>query len=135
LPITTYADSWYRKRQGAGLGITELAGVMAALASTDVKRVFSLICHNNLTGAIASRGSSAQRERYLEDMISGRLLGGFLLTEPGTGSDAGAIETTAIRDGDGWVLNGAERTPMDARRRRHQSRGGPRLDPCRLHGT
>ena len=80
---------------------------MAALAHADMGIAFSLVCHNNLTGAgRLRRGSDLHRERFLQPMLDGSMLGGFLLTEPGTGSDATALTTTAIADGDGWILNG-----------------------------
>ncbi|NMO00518.1 acyl-CoA dehydrogenase [Gordonia sp. TBRC 11910] len=53
-------------------------------------------------------GSQEQKERYLPDLIAGRALAGFGLTEPGAGSDAGATATTARDDGDSWVINGAK---------------------------
>ena len=51
-------------------------------------------------------GSEEQKKRYLLPLATGAKLGAFGLTEPGAGSDAGAIRTRAVRDGDGWVLNG-----------------------------
>ena len=93
---------------GQGLGTTEMAEVLASLAYADMGFTFSLVCHNNLAGAISRRGTEAQREKYLPGMLDGSILGAFLLTEPGTGSDAAAISTSAIPDGDGWVLNGAK---------------------------
>jgi alkylation response protein AidB-like acyl-CoA dehydrogenase len=53
-------------------------------------------------------GSDAQRERWLPDLVAGRALAGFGLTEPEAGSDAGATRTTARLDGDEWVINGAK---------------------------
>lgn len=53
-------------------------------------------------------GTDAQRERWLVDLTAGRRLAGFGLTEPDAGSDAGATRTTARRDGDEWVINGAK---------------------------
>lgn len=93
---------------GQGLGVTEMAQVLAALAAADMGFTFSLVCHNNLAGAIAANGTPHQQDRYLPGMLGGLLLGAFLLTEPGTGSDAAAITTTAVADGDRWRLNGAK---------------------------
>ncbi len=53
-------------------------------------------------------GDEAQRERWLPDLCAGRTLGAFGLTEPSGGSDAGATRTTAVRDGDEWVVNGSK---------------------------
>lgn len=91
---------------GAGLGVSEMAEVMDALAYADMGLAFSLVCHNNLAGAIAKKGSDRHRTRHLDAMLDGSTLGAFLLTEPGAGSDAAAIGTSAIANGDGWVLNG-----------------------------
>lgn len=90
---------------GKGLGIAGMAGVMEALASADMGFAFALVCHNNLAGGIAQRGSEAQRD-VLPRMASGETLGAFLLTEPEVGSDATRITTTATRDGEGWRLSG-----------------------------
>ncbi|MXP22811.1 acyl-CoA dehydrogenase [Gordonia sp. HNM0687] len=53
-------------------------------------------------------GSEEQKQKWLPDLTSGRALAGFGLTEPGAGSDAGATATTAKRDGDSWIINGAK---------------------------
>jgi acyl-CoA dehydrogenase len=53
-------------------------------------------------------GSDAQRERWLAPVVEGRALAAFAMTEPAAGSDVAAMETTAVRDGEGWVLNGAK---------------------------
>jgi short/branched chain acyl-CoA dehydrogenase len=57
---------------------------------------------------ILSYGTDEQKERFLPDLVAGRALAGFGLTEPGAGSDAGATRTKAVRDGDQWVVNGAK---------------------------
>ncbi len=57
---------------------------------------------------ILSYGTAEQKERFLPDLVAGRALAGFGLTEPGAGSDAGATRTKAVRDGDEWVVNGAK---------------------------
>jgi alkylation response protein AidB-like acyl-CoA dehydrogenase len=53
-------------------------------------------------------GVDAQRERWLRRLAEGRILGGFMLTEPGSGSDSKAMKTRAVRDGADWVLNGSK---------------------------
>ena len=58
--------------------------------------------------AIHAFGSAEQRERWLPSMAAGEVIGCFGLTEPDAGSDPAAMRTTARRDGDGWVLNGAK---------------------------
>ncbi|MEP6630851.1 MAG: acyl-CoA dehydrogenase family protein [Lapillicoccus sp.] len=57
---------------------------------------------------ILSYGTDAQKERWLPDLVAGRALAGFGLTEPGAGSDAGATRTKAVRDGEDWVVGGAK---------------------------
>ncbi len=91
---------------GQGLGVVATARVMQELAAADMAFGFALVVHNNLAGSIARNGTTAQIGRYLPDMLAGRRIGAFLLTEPQVGSDAAAIETRARRNGDGWVLDG-----------------------------
>ncbi|MFX0592714.1 acyl-CoA dehydrogenase family protein [Melissospora conviva] len=57
---------------------------------------------------IAAHGSDEQKRRWLPELTSGAALGSFALTEPGTGSDAGALQTRAVRDGDDWLLTGSK---------------------------
>ncbi len=57
---------------------------------------------------ILTYGTQEQKERFLPDLVAGRALAGFGLTEPDAGSDAGATRTKAVRDGDEWVVNGAK---------------------------
>ncbi len=53
-------------------------------------------------------GTEEQKQRWLPDLTAGRALGAFGLTEPGAGTDAGGTRTTAVRDGDEWVINGSK---------------------------
>ncbi len=57
---------------------------------------------------VAAFGTDEQRERWLPDMSGGELLGAYCLSEPGSGSDAAALSTKAVRDGDSWVVDGAK---------------------------
>ena len=57
---------------------------------------------------ILTFGTHEQQERWLPDLVTGRALAGFGLTEPGAGSDAGATRTRAVLDGDHWIVNGAK---------------------------
>lgn len=95
-----------REHGGAALGVATMAEVTGALARHCLASTFALVVHNNLAGAIARYGNTAQRERYLPALMRGETVGAFLLTEPGAGSDAAAITTRARRDGDAWVLDG-----------------------------
>ncbi|MGP3991183.1 acyl-CoA dehydrogenase [Streptomyces sp. 3N207] len=65
--------------------------------------VHSLACHG-----LAHFGSKEQRTEWLPDMLGGGLLGAYCLSEPSSGSDAAALRTRAVRDGDSWVLNGTK---------------------------
>jgi len=91
---------------GQGASFAATAHVVEVLAAADFGFTFPLIVHNNLAGNIARNGSDAQKARYLPDMIAGRRIGAFLLTEPGAGSDAAAIATRAMQAGGGWTLSG-----------------------------
>lgn len=91
---------------GRGINFATLIRVVETLAYADFSATFALIVHNNHVRAIGSSGSPAQIERWLPDMISGNMIGAFLLTEPGGGSDAAAITTAAIPDGGDYLLNG-----------------------------
>ena len=94
-----------------GAGLDHLAfticieEIAAACASTAV----IVDVHNSVAvEPILIFGNDEQKRRWLPPMASGELLGGFALTEPGSGSDAAALKTTARRDGDAWVLNGTK---------------------------
>jgi alkylation response protein AidB-like acyl-CoA dehydrogenase len=91
---------------GSGLGVGGMAAVMETLSRACMSAAFALVVHNNLAAFIARFGHAAHIERYLDEMVRGRKVGAFLLTEPNAGSDAQAIETVAVRDGDGWRLSG-----------------------------
>ncbi len=68
---------------------------------------FTMAAHNSLcTGHIALAGNEEQKMKYLPDLASGRKMGAWGLTEPGAGSDASGLATTAVQEGDEWILNG-----------------------------
>lgn len=91
---------------GRGLGVGGMAVVMEVLASACMNTAFSFVVHNNLTANIARNGSEAQIDRYVTEMVRGRKIGAFLLTEPGAGSDAQAIATRAESIDGGWRISG-----------------------------
>jgi len=91
---------------GQGAGFATTARIVEVLSAADFGFTFPLIVHNNLAGNIARNGSEAQQSRYLPDMMAGRKIGAFLLTEPGAGSDAASIATRATQNGSGWTIDG-----------------------------
>lgn len=93
---------------GAGVSHVALLTILETLAAADMAATFSLVVHNNHTRAIAGSGSTHLIDAYLDDLIAGRVVGAFLLTEPQGGSDAAALRTMAVKDGDDYVINGAK---------------------------
>jgi alkylation response protein AidB-like acyl-CoA dehydrogenase len=97
------------KYGGAGLSYFEYSAIIQEIAKVCGGVGLSLAAHNSLcTGHILTFGSEAQKEHYLPLLASGQYLGAWGLTEPNTGSDAGNMKTTAILDGDHWILNGTK---------------------------
>jgi alkylation response protein AidB-like acyl-CoA dehydrogenase len=83
--------------------------VIEGVARYDASLGLTVASHTGLaSGHINLFASDALRRRYLPRMARGEWLGGWCLTEPGSGSDAGALRTRAVRDGDGWVLTGSK---------------------------
>jgi alkylation response protein AidB-like acyl-CoA dehydrogenase len=94
---------------GAGLKFHDYVVALEEVARADASVGLTVASHNSLcTGHIYLAGNEAQRRRYLPRLTSGKSLGGWGLTEPGSGSDAGAARTRAARKGDRWVLNGTK---------------------------
>lgn len=92
---------------GACLDFVSYIMLLEELAKADVTTAMTISVHNGLAGkTILDFGSAQQREKYLEPMAFGEMIGAFALTEPAAGSDAAALESTAVRDGDDYVLNG-----------------------------
>ena len=101
--------TWPEELGGAGLGDLEAVAVIEELARVDPSVALTVASHNSLcTGHIMMFGDDAQKKKYIPDLASGRKLGAWGLTEPGSGSDSGGMRTTARRAGDGWVLNGSK---------------------------
>src|SRR5579862_7376933 len=79
------------------------------IARADGSLALTVASHNGLgTGHILIFGSEAQKKKYLPKAASGEWLAAWALTEPGSGSDSAGLATTAVRDGDSWVLNGTK---------------------------
>ncbi|MCW8128495.1 acyl-CoA dehydrogenase family protein [Microbulbifer halophilus] len=102
-----------------GLGLTMEEEALAAIELGRTSPAFrSLIGTNNGIGsaAIAFDGTESQKRSYLPRYASGELIGSFCLTEPDAGSDAASIQTSAVRDGDHYRLNGTKRFITNAPR-------------------
>lgn len=96
---------------GSGMDITAYAVCVEEIARVDGSVALTVASHNGLgTAHLLSFGTEAQRQKYLPKAVTGEWLAAWALTEPGSGSDAAALQTTARRDGaDGsWILNGAK---------------------------
>jgi alkylation response protein AidB-like acyl-CoA dehydrogenase len=94
---------------GAGFGYMEYVTAIAELAIADPSIGLSMAAHNSLcTNHILTFGNEEQKQRWLPKLATCEWLGAWGLTEPNTGSDAGNMRTTAVRDGDYWVINGAK---------------------------
>src|SRR5574337_2029904 len=92
---------------GPGMDYMSLVLALEEIAAGDGATSTIVSVQNSLACGITLKyGSAAQKEEWLKPLAAGRKLGCFCLTEPHVGSDAGAIRTTATRDGDSWVLNG-----------------------------
>jgi alkylation response protein AidB-like acyl-CoA dehydrogenase len=95
--------------EGAGLGSLALAVVVEEIARHDGGLALTVASHNGLgTGHIRTFGTEGQKARWLPALARGERLAAWGLTEPGSGSDAAAMRSTAVRRGDRWVLNGSK---------------------------
>ena len=94
---------------GSGFGYAEYVTAIEELAKVDPSVGLSMAAHNSLcTGHIMKFGNEEQKKKYLPKLASAEYLGAWGLTEHNTGSDSGGMSTTAVKDGDDWVLNGAK---------------------------
>lgn len=94
---------------GAGLGYIEYAIIIEELARVDPSVGLIVAAHNSLcTNHIYTAGNDEQKQKYIPKLASGEWIGCWSLTEPEAGSDAGGTRSTAIKDGDQWVLNGGK---------------------------
>ena len=94
---------------GAGMGYVEYVLAVEELSRVDGSVGIIVASHNSLcTNHIMLAGNDEQRKRWVTKLASGGWLGAWGLTEPGSGSDAAGMRTTAVRRGDKWVLNGSK---------------------------
>ena len=100
---------WPEELGGAGMDQLSYYITIHELAKVDASHALTISAHTNLgTSPIMEFGTQAQRQRYVPLLASGTVLGGFGLTEPGAGSDAGGTATTAVDKGDHYLLNGTK---------------------------
>jgi len=94
---------------GSGLGYYEYVAAIVELTKVDPSVGLSMAAHNSLcTNHILTFGTEEQKRKYIPRLASGEWAGAWGLTEPNTGSDAGNMKTTAVKDGEYWVINGAK---------------------------
>ena len=94
---------------GSGAGYRQAAIAIEEIARGDASSSVNLIAHLSLsTSTLNEFGNQDQKQKYLRNMASGKSIGAWALTEPGGGSDAASISTTATRDGDDYVINGSK---------------------------
>ena len=93
---------------GMALGRVEAAVIFEELSRGDVSVAAFISIHNMATWMIDGFGSDDLRARYVPSLVSMDKIASYCLTEPGSGSDAAALRTTAVKDGDCYVLNGSK---------------------------
>jgi len=94
---------------GSGLDYLTLALVLEEIAAGDGGTSTAISVTNCPVNAILMRyGNAQQKKQWLEPLAQGRMLGAFCLTEPQAGSDASSLRTTAVKEGDGYVINGTK---------------------------
>ncbi|MEE2713670.1 MAG: acyl-CoA dehydrogenase family protein [Planctomycetota bacterium] len=94
---------------GGSVGNVAQCLILEEIARADASTHVTISVHNSLfTVPVLTWGTEAFKKKYLPRFATGELLGAYALTEPHSGSDAAALSTTAVRDGDEWVLNGTK---------------------------
>lgn len=92
---------------GLGFGSAAYSRALQEIAKYDASVAVTIGAHSSIgMRGLLLFGTKEQRERYYQKLASGELIAAFCLTEPSSGSDAASIKTTAVRDGDDWILNG-----------------------------
>jgi butyryl-CoA dehydrogenase len=100
---------WSEELGGTGMDQLSYYVTIHEMAKVDASHALTISAHTNLgTSPIVEFGTDEQRSRYVPLLASGRVLGGFGLTEPGAGSDAGGTASTAVDKGDHYLLNGSK---------------------------
>ena len=98
---------WSEEYGGAGMDNLSLVIAIEEMAKVCVSTAVTVMAHTSLgSGPFALFGSNAQKEKYLPELSSGKMIGAFGLTEPNAGSDAGNTQTTAVLKDDKFIVNG-----------------------------
>lgn len=94
---------------GTGLGYLEYSAIIQEISKVCGSIGLSVAAHNSLcTGHILAFANEKQKKMYLPKLATGEYLGAWGLTEPNTGSDAGNMQCTAVKDGDDWIIDGTK---------------------------
>ena len=94
---------------GSGLGYHEYITIIEEISKVDPSIGLSVAAHNSLcTNHILAFGNEEQKKKWIPKLATGEHIGAWGLTEHDTGSDAGGMNTTALREGDFWIVNGAK---------------------------
>ena len=94
---------------GAGADFLSYILVLEELSRADAGVGVTVAVHTSAaTLPILAFGTDEQQRRFVPDLAAGRVIGAFALTEPDSGSDAGALRTSAVADGEGWRLSGSK---------------------------
>ena len=93
---------------GMGLGRLDASLIFEELSAGCTATAAFMTIHNMATWMVATFGNDDVRERWCPQLVTGEKLASYCLTEPGAGSDAASLKTTAVRDGDDYVINGSK---------------------------
>lgn len=94
---------------GMGLGSAAYSRTLQQIAYHDASVAVTIGAHSSIgMRGLLLFGTDEQKQRFLPKLASGEMLAAFCLTEPGAGSDAASVKTTAVRDGDDWIINGSK---------------------------
>lgn len=104
-----FGIAWPEALGGAGMDYLSYIIAIHELAKIDASHAITISAHTTLgTSPIVDFGTPEQQRRFVPLLAAGKVLGGFGLTEPGAGSDAGGTQSVAVQQGDHWVLNGSK---------------------------
>ena len=98
---------WSEEYGGTGMDTLALVIAIEEIGKVCASTAVTMMAHTSLgTGPIVYFGTKSQKDKYLKKLATGKMIGAFALTEPSAGSDAGNTKTTAVKDGDYYIING-----------------------------